>query len=180
MERVVVLGRGAAGKSTASVRLGQITGLPVIELDQHFWRPGLAPMPPDEWTQLQQQLAARDRWIMDGDLGPYDTLAGRLQRADTVLILDYSLARCAWRAARRCRERADFWRWLLTWRYRSRATVLDAVATFAAGAEVHILRTPRQLRGFLSTVARALLTSDTTRDVPRSTAVASTEHRDER
>lgn len=34
MKRVVVLGRGAAGKSTASVRLGQITGLAVIELDQ--------------------------------------------------------------------------------------------------------------------------------------------------
>ncbi len=152
MERVVVLGRGAAGKSTASVRLGQITGLPVIELDQHFWRPGLAPMPSREWTQLQQQLAARDRWIMDGDLGPYAAPAARLARADTVLIFDFSLARCAWRAARRSRERADFWRWLLAWRYRSRDTVLDAVATFAAGADVHILRTPRELRRFLSTV----------------------------
>jgi len=152
MKRVVVLGRGSAGKSTASVRLGQITGLPVIELDQQFWRPGLAPMPSREWTQLQQQLAARDRWIMDGDLGPYDAPAARLARADTVLIFDFSLARCAWRAARRSRERADFWRWLLAWRYRSRDVVLHAVATFAAGADVHILRTPRELRRFLSTV----------------------------
>ena len=152
MKRVVVLGRGAAGKSTASVRLGQITGLPVIELDQQFWRPGLTPMPSHEWTQLQQQLAARDRWIMDGDLGPYDAPAARLARADTVLIFDFSLARCAWRAARRSRERADFWRWLLTWRYCNRDTVLHAVATFAAGADVHILRTPRELRRFLSTV----------------------------
>ena len=153
MERVVVLGRGAAGKSTASARLGQITGLPVIELDQHFWRPGLAPLPPDEWTQLQHQLAARDRWIMDGDLGPYDAPAARLTRADTVLIFDFSLARCAWRAARRSRERADFWRWLLTWRYRHRNAVLDAVSTFAAGADVHILRTPRELRRFLATIS---------------------------
>ena len=153
MERVVVLGRGAAGKSTASARLGQITALPVIELDEHFWRPGLAPLPPDEWTQLQHVLAARDRWIMDGDLGPYDAPAARLARADTVLIFDFSLARCAWRAARRSREHADFWRWLLTWRHRSLDAMFDAVATFAAGADVHILRTPRELRRFLATIS---------------------------
>ena len=156
MERVVVLGRGAAGKSTAAVDLGRITELPVIELDKHFWRPRLAPMPRDEWTQLQHVLAAPGRWIMDGDLGPYDAPAARLERADTVVILDFSLARCAWRAARRSRQRADFWWWLLTWRYRSRAAVLDAVATFAPGADVHILRTPDELRRFLSTVASKL------------------------
>ena len=61
MERAVVLGRGAAGKSTAALDLGRITGLPVIELDKHFWRPGLAPMPQDEWTQLQHVLAAPGR-----------------------------------------------------------------------------------------------------------------------
>ena len=153
MERVVVMGRGAAGKSTAAARLGRLTGLPVIELDKHFWRPGLTPMPPGEWTQLQQVLAAQDRWIMDGDLGPYDAAAARLARADTVLIFDFSLARCAWRAGRRSRERADFWWWLLTWRYRSRGGVLRAVGTFAAGADLHVLRTPREVHGFLSTVA---------------------------
>jgi hypothetical protein len=153
MERVVVMGRGAAGKSTAVVRLGRLTGLPVIELDKHFWRPGLAPMPPDEWIQLQHKLAADDRWIMDGDLGAHDAPAARLARADTVLIFDFSMARCAWRAGRRSRERADFWWWLLTWRYRSRGGVLHAVATFAAEADVHVLRTPRDVHRFLSTIA---------------------------
>jgi hypothetical protein len=152
MERVVVLGRGGAGKSTAAVRLGQITGLPVIELDPHFWRQGLAPMPRDEWTQAQHELAASGRWVMDGDLGPYDAPAARLEQADTVLILDFSVARCAWRAARRSRERADFWWWLVTWRRRSRPVTLRAVATFAAGADVHVVRTPRELRRFLSSV----------------------------
>lgn len=36
VERVVVLGRGGAGKSTAAVELGCLTGLPVVELDKHF------------------------------------------------------------------------------------------------------------------------------------------------
>ncbi|MGH9129363.1 MAG: hypothetical protein ACRDY2_10490 [Acidimicrobiales bacterium] len=72
VERVVVLGRGGAGKSVAAARLGELTGLPVIELDQHFWRPGLTAMAPNDWVRVQHDLAARGRWILDGDLGPYD------------------------------------------------------------------------------------------------------------
>jgi hypothetical protein len=151
MKRVVVLGRGGAGKSTASVRLGQLTGLPVIELDKHFWRPDLAAMPADDWLRTQRELAESCEWIMDGDLGPYDALAPRLGRADTIVILDFSLIRCAWHAARRSRERADFWWWLLTWRYRSRPAVRDAVARYAPSADVHVLRTPRELSRFLTT-----------------------------
>src|SRR3954453_18041510 len=113
MRRVVILGRGAAGKSTAATRLAGSTGLPLIELDGYFWRPGLAPRAADDWTRIQHSLAAAPEWIMDGDLGPYDVLVPRLRRADTVLVLDFSLARCAWQAVRRSRERLDFWIWLV-------------------------------------------------------------------
>ena len=44
MQRVVILGRGGAGKSTLARRLGELVGLPVIELDKHFWQPGLVPL----------------------------------------------------------------------------------------------------------------------------------------
>ena len=53
---------------------------------------------------------------MDGDLGKYDELSVRLQAADTVLILDFSLLLCLVRAMRRSKERRDFWWWLITWR----------------------------------------------------------------
>jgi len=36
VKRVIVVGPGASGKSTLATRLGQITGLPVIELDKLF------------------------------------------------------------------------------------------------------------------------------------------------
>jgi len=68
--------------------------VPVVELDEHFWGPDLAPLSVLEWTRRQQELAAGPRWIMDGDLGPYDAPAARLMRADTVLILDFGLVRC--------------------------------------------------------------------------------------
>ena len=51
-----------------------MTGLPVIELDKHFWQSGLAATPRGQWAAIQRQLAARESWIMDGDMGPYDIL----------------------------------------------------------------------------------------------------------
>jgi hypothetical protein len=91
MKRVVILGRGASGKSTLAVRLGEITGLPVIELDKMFWRPGLVATPRDQWVVVQQRLVAEEKWIMDGDLGPYDAVEIRLRAADTILFFDFSL-----------------------------------------------------------------------------------------
>jgi adenylate kinase family enzyme len=72
MKRVVVLGRGASGKSTLARLLGEITGLPVIELDKVFWRPGLVSTPRDQWVVVQEKLVEKNGWIMDGDLGHYD------------------------------------------------------------------------------------------------------------
>jgi adenylate kinase family enzyme len=123
MRRVVILGRGGAGKSTLARRLGSITGLPVIELDRHFWQPGLAPTPLGRWATIQRELTSNEAWIMDGDLGPYDVVDVRLRAADTVIVLDLSFPRCAWRALRRSRERADFWLWL--WSYRLRRLLVE-------------------------------------------------------
>lgn len=103
----------------------------MIELDKHFWLPGTTPTPTAEWTRKLTELIAGDHWIVDGDLGPYDDLPIRLTAADTVIVLDLSLLRCAWRAVQRSRERADFWRWLICWRRRSRPVVLEAVARHA-------------------------------------------------
>jgi adenylate kinase family enzyme len=148
--RVVILGRGASGKSTLATHLGKITGLPVIELDKHFWHTDLTPAPLDEWAQTQRDLVDQANWIMDGDLGPYDVLDVRLRAADTVILLDFSLARCAWRALRRSRERADFWHWLITYRRRSRPALLNKIATHAPLATLHNFRGPRALRRFLT------------------------------
>jgi adenylate kinase family enzyme len=39
VKRVIVVGPGAAGKTTLAAILAEITGLPVIELDKLFWQP---------------------------------------------------------------------------------------------------------------------------------------------
>ena len=153
MRRVVIIGRGASGKSTLARRLGDITGLPVIEVDKTFWQAGLIAAPREEWVVMQEKFVAGDRWIMDGDLGPYDAVEVRLRAADTILFLDFSLVPCAWRAIRRSRERADFWRWLLAYRYQSRPILMAAIANRAPNTVLHVFRSPKAVERFVAKAA---------------------------
>jgi len=153
MKRVVVLGRGAAGKSTLAARLGEMTGLPVVELDQLFWQPNLPARERDEWESVQRELTRSDAWILDGDLGPHDVLGVRLRAADTVIVLDFSLLRCAARAMSRSREHADFWRWLWGYRRRNVPQIMQLIDRSGEGVDLYVLRNPHEVRRFLSRVA---------------------------
>ena len=150
MRRVVIIGPEASGKSTLARQLGEITGLRVIELDRLFWQPGLLETPRHQWVDLQQKLIGESEWIMDGDLGPYDAIEVRLRAADTIIFLDFSIIRCAWRAVRRSRERLDFWLWLLRYRRQSRPLLMKAISNHAAAATIHVLRDPEAVRRFLA------------------------------
>jgi hypothetical protein len=151
MRRVVILGRGAAGKSTLARHLGDLTGLPVIELDTMFWQPGLTPAESAGWAARQRELCSRDTWIIDGDLGPYDQDLGmRLRAADTIIVLDLAFPRVAWRTLRRGRERADYWRWLWAYRCRYLPQIRATITASAPRAELLILRSPGMVRHFIS------------------------------
>jgi adenylate kinase family enzyme len=150
VERVVVFGRGGAGKSALARELGTATGLPVVELDKEFWSVDLEPLAPEEWARRQAILAAQPRWIMDGDLGLYDVVEPRLRRADTVVVLDLPLWLCAWRARRRGPARRDFWEWTIRWPRHSRPSLLRAISELAPRADVVILRTRRSVRRWLA------------------------------
>ncbi len=127
--------------------------MPVTEIDKVFWQAGLMATPREEWAAVQEKLVAGERWILEGDLGPYDAVEVRLRAADTILFLDFSLARCVWRALRRSRERTDFWRWLLAYRYQSRPMLREAMAKHAPNAVVHVFRGPKAVERFVAEVA---------------------------
>lgn len=106
MHRVLVIGLCGAGKSTAAVELGQVLGLPVYHLDRLNWREGWVESSREELLEALAPILASGRWLIDGNYG--GTMAGRLERADTVVYLDYPTWLCLWRAAKR------------VWRFRGR------------------------------------------------------------
>jgi adenylate kinase family enzyme len=171
--RVVVTGLAGAGKSTFSQALSTRTGLPVVHLDVHFWKPGWREPSDEEWRETQRNLLAGDEWIADGNY--HATLDLRLGRADTVVFLDPPWWVCARRALVRgvrrrpagfqlpvgCDEPA--WRrlraeWVLAvriWRVRrsDRERELAVVAQHGSHVTLHVLRSSRAADDFLAAVS---------------------------
>ena len=169
-KRVVVTGSAGAGKSTFSRALSAETGLPVIHLDLHFWQPNWTEPSEDQWREIQRALLAGDEWIADGNY--HETLELRLARADTVVFLDTPWWLCSGRAFLRgirrppgtqmpdgCKD--STWRrvhdeWWLVWRIwrvrrSDRERELEIVARRPSYVTLHILRSMRAVREFLST-----------------------------
>jgi adenylate kinase family enzyme len=94
--RILVDGMMGSGKSTFARSLAAITGLPLIHLDVHYWKPGWARPSDDEWRERQRALLASEEWIVDGNYK--ETLSLRLERAQTVIVLDTPWWLCASRA----------------------------------------------------------------------------------
>ncbi len=85
-----------SGKGTFARTLGVRAGLSVIHLDVHYWRPGWVRPSDDEWRERQRALLAGEAWIIDGNYN--ESLSLRLERAQTVIVLDTPWWRCSSRA----------------------------------------------------------------------------------
>jgi hypothetical protein len=106
--RILVIGPAGSGKSMFSQSLSAATGLRVIHLDVHYWRPGWVRPSEREWREQQRRLLSGDAWIADGNDLP--TLDLRLERAEDVVLLDTPWWICACRAFLRGLRRPAAWR----------------------------------------------------------------------
>ncbi len=165
MRRVLVIGSGGAGKSTLATRLGRALGLPVIHLDQLYWRAGWVEPDKAGWATTVRETIARDAWILDGNYS--GTLAERIAACDTIVFLDFSRFVCLWRVLARivrhhgktrpdmpdgCPEKFDlsFLVWIWNYPTRTRRKVLSLLAASRTSKHVIHLRTRRETEGFLA------------------------------
>jgi adenylate kinase family enzyme len=167
ISRVVVTGMAGAGKSTFSRQLAAKTGLPLIHLDLHAWRPGWVRVPDDELVEIQRTLLAGRRWIVDSNDVDEDLLVAH---ADTLVVITTQWWVCSWRAFRRglrrpaetqlpegCEESfsqriGD--EWGIAWRnWRNRKTVPENDRRLAERCadlmDVHLLSNKQELTDFL-------------------------------
>ena len=166
VQRVAVVGPGGAGKSTFARQLGRRAGLPVIPLDEHYWRPGWVETPAGEWRARQRELVAGERWIMDGNYG--STFDVRFARADTVVVVMPGRLRCLLGAIRRtlrhhgravqapgCAERIDWTFLVWIWRYRtdSRPRLDAALDRYRAELTIVELGSRTQVAAYLRQVS---------------------------
>lgn len=151
MRRVLIIGPCGSGKSTLARELAPRMGLPLVHMDQLGWQAGWVETEKAELNARLADAVAQDQWLIEGNYG--STLAPRLERADTVIYLDFPIRLCLWRLARR----------ILTHRGRSRPDMpegcperFDAaffwyVATWNTGPRP---RTEAELAGYTGKVIR--------------------------
>jgi adenylate kinase family enzyme len=173
MKRVAVFGNAGGGKSRIAKRLADLTRLPLYPLDMIQYRSGAAKVPHkiphEEYLKAHADLLRQDEWIIDG-FGCVASAWERFSRADTLVYIDLPLITHHWWVTKRLikgafvipegwPENSPMWSstmdsykvlWLchrrLTPKYRK------LVADVAASKRVHHLKSPAQMRTFLTAI----------------------------
>lgn len=151
--RIAIVGRAGAGKTTIAVLLGRALALPVVHLDRLYWTADWTEVGLDEFDRRQGEAVSEPEWIIDGGYLSSPGAAGRLARADLVIVAEAPLAVCLWRVLTRSLSRRpsrpdapaggreqvsiSFLWWILTWT-RRHPHLADALRE--QGARVLVVR----------------------------------------
>jgi len=92
--KIIILGNNGSGKSWLAKQLAAATGLPLIHLDAHFWRPNWGMPSKEEWREKNLEFIAGERWIIDGMCSHGGTMELRFAAAELAIILDVNRLTC--------------------------------------------------------------------------------------
>ncbi|MFE9880196.1 topology modulation protein [Streptomyces mirabilis] len=166
MMKVAIVGCGGSGKSYLARELGKILNAPVTHLDAAFYDDDWNALPMDKFAELQRELVAEPRWVIDGNYN--STLQIRLESCDTVVLMDVSTISALYGIfSRQLRHGAGHkgngvhnrihWgviKYVATYRRRMRPRVMAKIDEFASSrSDVVLLATRRQTRRWLQQVA---------------------------
>jgi len=169
-KRIMIIGSGGSGKSTLARQLGEILGLPVIHLDREFWNPSWVETPKEEWREKQKNLFSSPEWIADGNFG--GSMEIRLQKADTVIFLDFNRFVCLYSVIKRrlnyigkvrpdisegCPERLDFefLKWIWQYPAKSRPKTIKTISKYKDKLEIIVIKNRKALKRFIIEITEA-------------------------
>ncbi|MGN0638909.1 MAG: adenylate kinase [Huintestinicola sp.] len=112
LRKVIVIGSPGSGKSTFARRLRDMTGLPLYYLDMIWHKPDKTNISREEFDKKLDEILSEDRWIIDGNY--QRTLEVRLEKCDTVFLLDLPLEVCLSGAKARTGTKREDMPWVET------------------------------------------------------------------
>lgn len=166
MERILIIGCSGSGKSRLSRALGEKLGLPVVHLDQLWWKPGWENVSVQEFDEQLDAVLETERWIIDGNFSR--TMPLRLQHCDTIIYLDYSRWACLLGMTQRvvgnygkvrpdmadgCPERFDWEFTKFIWNFNKNNRVRNYTwIAQAKHAKAIVLKNRKEAKAFLDTI----------------------------
>ena len=165
-KRILLIGCGGSGKSTFARKLGKATGLPVVHLDQLYWKPGWTPLSREEFDERLAAELQKPEWIMDGNFDR--TIPRRLEFCDAVIFLDLPRLVCLFGVIKRvllsygrtrpdigegCPEKFDlsFFRWVWTFNDQKREKYLALLN--GSDKPFYRIRSRRELPSLIQKIA---------------------------
>ena len=91
-KKIIIVGCPGSGKSTLAKALHDRTGLPLIHLDNIWWKPDRTHITREEFDRRLEELLRGERWIVDGNYSR--TYEPRFRACDTVIFLDFDEEEC--------------------------------------------------------------------------------------
>jgi len=146
-----VIGNGGGGKTTLSRALAARLGVPHHEVDPVQFRPDWSSVPAEDVACVLDGWLEEDGWVIDG-FGPIACIERRLDVADTIVWIDFPLARHLWWATKRQatpERRPTIRLWKAIWRvHREYRPLFEQLLVTHRHKLVHV-RSPRELRALM-------------------------------
>ena len=161
MKRVVVTGSPGSGKSVLARKLHAKTGLPLISLDNVWWKPDRTHVTREEFDAALAAILSEDEWIVDGSYSR--TFEPRIAASDTVILLDYDVNVCMQGIAERVGQTRPDIPWtessldpelaelVRTYKERNNPVLFELFRKYA-DKEIHIFRTREEAEDWLNEI----------------------------
>ncbi|MFW9974667.1 MAG: AAA family ATPase, partial [Candidatus Thorarchaeota archaeon] len=155
--------------STLGERLGRILRVPIVHLDQYYWKPNWINTTEEEWRVIVRELISSDSWVMDDNYT--STLKLRSAAADTIIFIDIPRRLSYLRVISRflrfrgrtrpdltedCPEKIDwdFIRWIWDYPRTRKPVILRFLGTLKSTKNVIILRGQKEVEMFLDYIRK--------------------------
>ena len=169
MNRIIIFGKPAGGKSTLARKLSDTTGIRLCPLDRIEYEPGGKRVSPETYATRHAELIRGDRWIIEG-LGTLDSFWERMDAADTLIHVDLPYCIHYWWVVKRFLksvvakpegwpEGSSVWKGsVASWRYLTLSPgfwtpeLFEKIALRGKGKAMYHIRSVDELDGFVSRV----------------------------
>lgn len=162
MKRILVIGCPGAGKTYFAKKLKAIINLPVIHMDNLYWRKDKTSISQEELSQKLLPYLEKDEWIIDGNF--HDTLALRLKYATDVFFINVTREECIEGILERIdqprddipwietkKDAVELIAWTLDYEERTKAKEEELLKEYP-NVKVHVLKSRKEVNDYLASL----------------------------